>query len=156
MRFLADTTVGKLRRWMSLLGYDVVYDGRGARELLADPAVRRDGRTILGRCPSLRDEVAAAKRFFEIRGEDVIAQVQEVARAFPLDFPQRLFSRCSHCNVVLGNPVPLEAVADRVPPRVRRWRKAFRVCPACDRVYWEGTHTANILRRLREEAGLDV
>jgi uncharacterized protein with PIN domain len=86
MRFIADNTVGRLRRWLCLLGYDVVYDPRSAREILhalreEENAAWRGERTVetaaegtgeertapqrivvLGRCPTLAMEEGVMAR----------------------------------------------------------------------------------------------
>ncbi len=168
MHFIADNTVGRLRRWMSLLGYDIIYDPRSAREILAQPTAPGAGETILiGRCPGLvgsktgiSDGHNGAFRFFHIAQADLPGQMAEVVRAFPLDFARTAFSRCSHCNTLLTESLPLEEIAGAddpdhgIPPLVRKWRRLFRECPACQRVYWEGTHTARVRRCLREWTGV--
>ncbi|HUT22971.1 MAG TPA: Mut7-C RNAse domain-containing protein [Sumerlaeia bacterium] len=168
MRFVADNTVGKLRRWMSLLGYDVRYDPRSAREILRDPAPHPEEIVVLGRCPRLAaafaghgpPDTAPRADLFHVESPDLKAQIAQVTRAFPLDFSKTLFSRCSHCNAEVRGPLSLETVlADEsvpapVPEKVRDWRTQFYQCPSCRRVYWEGTHTERIRGFLREEVGL--
>ena len=187
MRFIADNTVGKLRRWLSLLGYDIVYDPRPARAILralreapnapppsdqsaAEPDASgcvRGGVIVLGRCPSLATEEAslapvgsAGERissypaFFQVESPRLSSQIREVTRAFPMDFAKAAFTRCSCCNLELEGPLALGAVADQVPALVREWRTEYYRCPACERVYWDGTHTEHVRAFLRDEAGL--
>ncbi len=155
MRFIADNTVGKLRRWMNLLGYDVVYDPRSAREILRAPDRPRDSETVvLGRCPGLAETPPPLpSRFFHLESPVLEEQLKQVARAHPLDFRKTLFSRCSHCNLELQGPLKLEdlppELRQAVPERVREWREDYFHCPKCRRVYWEGTHTAHIREELR-------
>ena len=154
MRFVCDNTLGKLRRWLALLGYDVTYDARPARALVFDGDVHDQERLVLGRCPSLVLEPGFEDRFFHVESETLADQLRTIAEAFPQDFTATFLTRCSHCNVALHGPVPLAEVEDRVPPKVRRWREEFLVCPECDRLYWEGTHTERIRAFLRDEVGL--
>lgn len=159
MRFVADRTVGKLRRWMSLMGYDVAYDARPARAILRDPAFA--GFVVLGRCPSLLEEKAGREaredgtRFFHIPSPVLSEQIRMVSREFPLDFSLTAFSRCQPCNTPLEGPLPLDAVVDKVPELVREWRADFFRCPRCGRVYWEGTHTARV-REVLKNAGVET
>jgi uncharacterized protein len=55
----------------------------------------------------------------------------------------RPFTRCMKCNGVLEEALPPDPVHNellqRLPPGVRH-KNAFRVCPGCGRVYWEGSH----------------
>ncbi|MCX7045527.1 MAG: hypothetical protein NTX50_08605 [Candidatus Sumerlaeota bacterium] len=152
MRFIADNTVGKLRRWMGLLGYDVVYDPRSAREIVrelcAADAQPDDSSAqkimVLGRCPSLAQDAQYLGLFMHVESGHLEDQLAQVVRAFPLDFGKTLFSRCSRCNSSLRGPLPLSEVEDRVPDQVRQWRTEFYQCVSCGRVYWEGTHTQRI------------
>lgn len=166
MRFIADNTVGKLRRWLGLLGYDIVYDPRSAREIVRDPDVVEGRWTVLGRCPSLADEQIAgfpprsAALFFPVESPVLTDQIREVAHAFPLDFTQTLFSRCTVCNLPLDGPMALDALPpatrESVPPLVVEWRHIYFYCPACHRPYWEGTHTERIRAVLQSEVGLEL
>ena len=157
MRFIADNTVGKLQRWMGLLGYDVVYDPRSAREIVrewsaadAQPDDSPARRTmVLGRCPSLARDAQYADIFMHVESGRLEDQLAQVVRIFPLDFSKTLFSRCSRCNSGLRGPLPLSDVEDRVPDQVRQWRTEFYQCVSCGRVYWEGTHTQRIRELLK-------
>jgi uncharacterized protein with PIN domain len=165
MRFIADNTVGKLRRWLGLLGYDIVYDPRPAREIVRDPAVVEGPWTVLGRCPTLADEQIAGsipgttRLFFPVESPVLTEQIREIARVFPLDFAQTLFSRCTLCNLPLEGPMALDALPvparEAVPPLVVEWRDRYFYCPVCQRAYWEGTHTGRIREVLRSEVGLE-
>ena len=44
--------------------------------------------------------------------------------------------------------VDKEAVFERVPPFVYLTQQRFAICPACNRVYWHGTHADDMLKRL--------
>ena len=170
MLFVVDNTLGKLRRWMSLLGYNVVYDARSAREILIHHGHYPKDLVVLGRCPGLFEEIARGKlprgkpsaRVVHFDSPVLEEQLRQIAREFPMDFTRTLFSRCTHCNVELDGPLRLEQLrpdADgepRVPPRVRQWRNCYQQCPQCDQVFWEGTHAERIRAYLRDQVGLAV
>ena len=59
----------------------------------------------------------------------------------------RLFTRCLRCNAPLQD-VPLSLARRSLPPRVACRDPDTRRCPACDRLYWNGTHTEQMRRRL--------
>ncbi len=166
MRFIADNTVGKLRRWLGLLGYDIVYDPRSACKIVRDPAVVAGQWTVLGRCPSLADEKIGGlppgevALFFPVESPVLTDQVREVTHAFPLDFSRTLFSRCTLCNQPLEGPMALDALPpparETVPPLVADWRDRYFYCPVCQRAYWEGTHTERIREALQTDVGLEL
>jgi len=51
------------------------------------------------------------------------------------------------CNVPLYEVVPT-AVADRIPPLAREVPGPVFQCPACERVYWRGSHARRMERIL--------
>ncbi len=111
LRFLADCMLGRLTKWLRLLGYDTAYDNVATDHELARRA-RAESWVLL-----TRDLDLAARRGLRtllIRSEVLEKQVQEVQDAFePL--PGLAFSCCSVCNLVLERASPAE-VADRLPP----------------------------------------
>ena len=61
--------------------------------------------------------------------------------------PADLFRRCLRCNAALEE-TDAEAARRLVPPFIARTQERFRRCPACDRLYWRGTHALRMRRRL--------
>lgn len=156
MLFITDNTVGKLFRWLSLLGYDVIYDPRSSREILKDPEFAATERVLLARCPTLLELKNPPQHFMNLESVVLEEQIAQVTRLYPIDFAHRIFTRCQHCNEPVRGPLPVDEVQDRLPPKVKEWRNEFTECPKCRRVYWEGTHSERIRRRLREKIGLKI
>jgi uncharacterized protein with PIN domain len=149
-RFAVDAMLGRLARWLRLLGYDVFYDAGVADAELARRAIV-EGRILLTRDRALPEEFRVpALRL--VAAEEPAAQLREIVSRFGLDWHSRLFTRCSECNAPLRPAAP-EEVAARVPPRVQEQRLAFRCCPSCGRVYWQGSHTERMLRSLERILG---
>lgn len=145
-RFLADAMLGSLARWMRIAGFDAAYEA----DLDDEDVVRRaltEHRIILTR-DRLMPREWTAPPVYVVQAEETLAQLAEVVGRFRLSDVVRPFSRCSLCNEALV-AAPEAAVRERVPERVRREQEDFRLCPACRRVYWRGSHTE------RMEATLD-
>jgi len=146
-RFIADAMLGRLARWLRILGFDTAYDPQIADEDL----VRRgltERRHILTRDRRLRDEWRVSNCII-LDSEDVDAQVTQIVTRLGLASAIRLFSRCPVCNALLV-PLPEDEARPRVPPRVAERHHTFAHCPECDRVYWEGSHTERMRARLKE------
>lgn len=146
-RFFADAMLGRLARWLRLLGFDCAWE----LDIEDDVLVRRateEGRIVLSRDRALAQEWRVSDIHL-VASELLAEQLREVIGRFELADRIRPLSRCSRCNVALRPTTPSE-VPGRIPPRVLEGRRVFRVCPRCGRVYWEGTHTDRILRRLAE------
>lgn len=142
-RFIADAMLGRLARWLRILGIDTAYEADIEDAELVRRALEQR-RTVLTCDRALPDE-------WRIEGIHVVPswavqeQLREVVRAFDLGEHIRLFSRCSHCNAPLRGISVREAEND-APAYVLRNVTELQRCPVCDRVYWEGSHTERIRR----------
>jgi len=144
--------LGKVARWLVLLGYDAAFvgaDGRPDTVLLEQ--ARREGRVFLTR--DTRIPAVAELRMLVIRAQSFEEQLRCVLGEMGLQ-PERkrLFTRCTCCNLAL-EPVVREAALALVPPLVRELPTAFWRCPGCRRMYWNGTHTQRTVKKL-ERMGL--
>jgi len=137
--------VGRLARWLRVLGFDVVYSNKYADDEIIRIA-EADGRVIL-----TRDAGLAARRsrapLLLIQSGSHLEQVREIVRAFHLQMFE-FFSRCLECNAPLLD-VDKESVFERVPPYVYLTHDRFALCPSCGRVYWRGTHVEEMIHRIQ-------
>jgi uncharacterized protein with PIN domain len=138
--------LGRLARWLRILGYDTRYEAHVEDAALVQSALREE-RVILTRDRALPEEfrVPALVLVEAERPED---QLRELVKRFGLDTEGRLFTRCSRCNGELEE-APRHLIAERVPPRVLRDHDRFKRCPGCGRVYWEGSHADRIRHAIR-------
>lgn len=146
LRFLADANVGKLAQNLRLLGFDTAYDRHLDDAGVADLAVQ-EGRVILSKDRGLlkRSKVVYAHL---VQNEDPEEQLLEVLRAFGLRPPYAAFTRCAKCNALL-EPVDKATVLHRLEPKTKKYFHDFRRCPACDRIFWSGSHHEAFQRRVR-------
>jgi uncharacterized protein with PIN domain len=151
MRFIADAMLGTLAKWLRILGYDTQYDTSLDDHQLVRLA-RAEGRLLLTRDQELARRPGV--QVLLIVSEHLDAQIAQVLADLDLE-PNRSFSRCPVCNELLLE-IDREAARSRVPLYVAETQEAFRSCPACQRVYWRGTHwqqMAEQLDRILESAG---
>ena len=150
-RLLLDCMLGRLARWLRLIGYDAAYENAAEDQELARRA-RFEGRVLL-----TRDFELASRRGLRtllIGSKDLEEQVRQVLAVLPIAYSDRT-PRCSQCNHPL-NPVERAEVADRVPPYVLREHADFHLCSECGRVYWPGSHFECIwasIKRFGAEGG---
>lgn len=145
MRFLADNMLGRLATWLRLLGYDTAYLPRADDAELARVARVQD-RILLTRDVELTRR--RGLRYVLIESELIEGQLEQLARALDLT-AQEAFSRCAVCNILLEQ-VSKEDVRDAIPPYVFQTQDQFRRCPQCGRVYWRGTHWANMQAQMQD------
>jgi uncharacterized protein len=144
VKFVADVMLGRLARWLRILGYDTLYDPL-AEDLALVRIARADGRILLTRDTDLgrRRGVQAIL----IASQNVLDQVQQVLSTCQLDPSSDAFSRCAVCNVLL-EPLDRETARGRVPTYVYHTQHHFHCCPECGRIYWRGTHWAAMQAQL--------
>jgi len=147
--FAADVMLGRLARWLRLLGFDTFYDNHAGDDFLAG-LVRREGRILLTRDHPLHWSLPAGASYL-VEADRHPAQLAEVARALALDRFD-LPPRCSRCNGSLVE-TSLARVEYLVPPFVRATQRRFCQCTACGKVYWAGSHAPRIADRLHLWAG---
>ena len=143
-RLLVDAMLGRLARWLRLMGYDAAYWRDGSDEALI-AAAKAEDRLII-----TRDHALAQRRGIRallITSEALDEQLAEARAA--LGAQPLSFTRCSECNGVLDN-LPHAAARDLVPPYVWQTQAQFRRCSLCGRVYWKGTHWPALHERLEQ------
>jgi uncharacterized protein with PIN domain len=145
-RFFADAMLGRLARWLRILGYDTSYEAHVEDAALVRRAVQ-EKRVILTRDRALPEEFRVPALVL-VEAERPAEQLRELVTRLGLDTEGRLFTRCSRCNAEL-EPVPRSQIAERVPARVLRDHERFKHCPGCGRVYWEGSHVDRIRSAIR-------
>jgi len=141
--FVLDSQLGRLARYLRLLGFDTLY-----RNDFTDAGIARisseQQRTLLTRDRRLLHRSIITRGYF-IRGTDPLNQVDEVLRRFDLYNDIKPLRRCIRCNGMLSD-VAKEAVFDRLEPKTKRYYNEFRICRDCGQVYWEGSHFRKMVR----------
>jgi uncharacterized protein len=137
LRFVADGHLGKLCRYLRLVGFDTVGDPWCTDEELAEISVTQR-RVLLTRDRGLLKRRAVTHGLF-VRDDDADVQLVDVVQRLQLGGRLRPFSRCMACNGLLED-VDKATVAGRLAEGTRRTVERFRECPECRRVYWEGAH----------------
>lgn len=151
-RFVLDVHLGRLAAYLRMLGFDALFPDNIADDYLAQVA-HDENRIMLTRDQGLLKRKIVIFGYW-VRATDPEEQLHEVARRFDLASRTRPFERCAHCNAVL-RPVEKAAILDRLEPGTARYYDEFRLCPACDRVYWKGSHVARLERLIAEITGAD-
>lgn len=141
--------LGKLAKWLRMLGYDTAY----AADVDDDEIVRiavRDDRILLTRDRMLCDRRMVRKRCVFVDWGSTSAQVRQVFRELGLTLDREfLFTRCTVCNGEIS-ALGKSEVEGRVPPYVYATQAQYGYCPHCDKIYWRGTHVQHVLEALAE------
>jgi uncharacterized protein with PIN domain len=142
-RFVLDTHLGRLARYLRLLGFDCLYRNDCHDDELARISSEQQ-RTLLTRDRALLQRRIVTRGCF-IRALEPRQQVIEVLRRFDLAGDVRPLTRCTRCNGLLQD-TEKDAVSARLAPRTRRYYRRFRLCPDCGQIYWRGSHFDKMTR----------
>ncbi len=135
--FMVDINVGKLARLLRMSGIDTWYDPTLGETGLARCAVANN-RILLSRNRDLLQRKIVTWGHL-VRAEHPEEQLIEIITLFGLQKMIKPFSRCLNCNALL-QPVKKSAILHRLEPLTRKYYHTFHLCPACDRIYWQGSH----------------
>jgi uncharacterized protein with PIN domain len=155
IKFIADNNVGKLARWLRLIGYDTLLfkqkdDGQMIKIALSENRVilTKDNQFMKRRL------VTNGKlKTIHIKQDDPKLQVQEVVKTLNLNYHFKPFSLCLECNRALIAR-DKEEVKNLVPAQVLETQTQYTQCPACHRIYWPGTHWQAMGKKLRDLQGV--
>ncbi len=136
-RFVCDLMLGKLCRWLRIMGYDTIVEGDD----------RKLKRLSTKRIVLTRDKQLETRNTILIKSLDLDGQLKEVVEKARLK-PQLAKIRCPICNGKLKE-VGKKDVEKDVPKKVLESQESFWLCSSCKKIYWEGTHWKGIRRRVR-------
>lgn len=148
--------LGKLTRWLRMLGYDVKYSNKLDDAQLITIA-KKERRILLTRDLELYQQATAKEvDAFYLEGKTEGEKLAELAKRFKIKLDIDMStSRCPKCNTRVKT-IPKEKVADKIEKSTYAYYNEFWECPKCGQIYWQGSHWGRIretLRRARELAG---
>jgi uncharacterized protein with PIN domain len=151
IKFIADNNVGKLARWLRLIGYDTVLVKQEDDAEMIEIALG-ENRVILTKDAQLMKRRLVTNntlKVLHIEQDDPRLQVQEVVRTLSLNYHCKPFSRCLECNGVLVARDKKD-VRNLIPARVFEAQTQYTQCPTCHRIYWPGTHWQAMDKKLHD------
>jgi hypothetical protein len=149
LKFVADRMLGKLAKYLVMLGTDTLYFTENSFAWLIELSKRQD-RVILTRNGKAAKLLPRCDHVL-VKDDSPEKQLRQVVKHFDLPInEQKFFSRCLRCNRSLEK-ITVQEASYRVPPYIQATQGDFSSCPECGRVYWRGTHCRRMgegLRRL--------
>jgi uncharacterized protein with PIN domain/sulfur carrier protein ThiS len=146
-RFAADVHLGRLARYLRLVGFDSLYRNDWVDRELAEISLA-ECRILLTRDRGLLMRSAVTHGYL-VRDTRPRAQLAEVLEHFDLFGSLSPFTRCSACNSLVES-VSRAEVAATLPARTAAHYDEFWRCTGCGRVYWQGAHYRSLLELFSE------
>jgi len=134
MIFVCDVMLGRLARYLRMLGFDTRYIRQGD-DRASFPAPSPETLFLTRkRTGTLRSHTRI------VRGNDPEEQLLEISDSIePYIDSAAFMTRCLDCNTLLID-VPKDEIEPFVPEYVYHHHDRFTTCPSCKKVYWEGSH----------------
>lgn len=152
MKFVADGMLGRLTRWLRLLGYDTEYlNVMEDKQLLA---IAKDEKRILltHDLQLYKQATAKGSDAFYVEGQTQAEKLACIAKRYSLKLSVDMTkSRCPKCNAQVKH-VTKRDVDGRVEKNTYARYEDFWICPKCRQVYWQGAHWAKIRTMLEKAA----
>jgi len=147
VKFITDANLGKLAKWLRILGYNTIfYTGSADRNFLRKAECEE--RVVLTRRKDMEGRQFSGQLVM-IRSDQVQNQLEEVIDKLHLrPDSERIFSICLRCNELLIK-INREEVSGLVPDHVYAGQTEFHMCSHCRGIFWPGTHMNNARRYLR-------
>ena len=136
--FAVDRTLGKLAKWLRILGFDTVFESDYSAKWFYENL--EPDRVLLTRIGYLSRQLAA-HRLVLIKANDLVGQLAQTIDELAITVNDiSPFSRCNTCNSVIAD-VAREKVFGRVPDYIWENHDNFSICRQCERIFWAGSHT---------------
>ena len=145
-RFIADVHLGKLARYLRILGFDTLYRNDYSDHEIVDIALK-EHRIILTRDLGILKYHQVTHGYWP-RNTQPRLQLKELIETLQLDKQFKPFTRCSTCNDRLMS-VPAEQVQHHLQEQTRLYYTEFYQCRGCRQVYWKGSHYYRLREWLR-------
>jgi len=137
LRFVLDCHLGRLAKYLRILGFDTLYAQQADDGWLATVS-HDEGRVLLTMDRGLLMRALVDRAAF-VRAALPKNQLLEILTRFNLADHVRPLRRCLRCNALLEH-VAKDEVIDRIPPKTKSWCLTYRRCSGCLHLYWPGSH----------------
>jgi uncharacterized protein with PIN domain len=146
MKFLIDGMLGKLSRWLRIIGFDTKYLNDAMDEELIQIAFLEDRILLTSDIELYRMATARGVNAFLIKGRTNFEKLAYLAKRFNIDL--RVDENNSRCPVCGSRTklVTKSKVRNKVPENTFKNYEKFWVCmnEECKKIYWHGSHWKRI------------
>jgi len=146
--FTLDAHLGKLARWLRMLGHDVTYDPQVTNtDLLEDG--RKQDRIIVTRDKELfQKAIKSSLNAILLKNDKIEKQLKEIASCLKISLELNP-KHCSICNGILEK-AKKRSINQKVPEQSIKIYNEFWECQNCGKIFWPGIHWKNMLKTLQK------
>lgn len=144
IKFLTDGMLGKLTRFLRILGFDTLYlKDVNDDELLM--IAQKDNRILITRDRELYHRAIKMNiRSLLITEINLKNQLSQIASKLNINLDLDIAeTRCPLCNTKLEK-IPKYEIKNKVPEKIFNLHEEFWICTKCNKIYWMGSHWKSI------------
>ncbi len=150
MKFVADGMLGRLTRWLRLLGHDVEYSNTMDDKQLIAITKKKKGVLLTRDFELYHQATTKGLETFYVEGETEAEKLAELAKRFGVKLNVDMTtSRCPKCNTTV-KPILKCKIEGKVKKSTFTYYNEFWTCPKCQQIYWQGTHWTKIRKTLEK------
>lgn len=146
--FICDVHLGKLCKYLRMLGWDTLYSNRTTPEEIIELS-RREKRIVLSRSLQLTHHKEVTHSLW-ISSSDPLEQLNYLVDKLDLSKQVNPLTRCLNCNERIVT-VEKQVILHRLEARTSTYYTEFFICPSCDQIYWKGSHYENMLKFIHRQ-----
>jgi uncharacterized protein with PIN domain len=147
VKFICDDNLGRLARYLRMLGMDTCFDDDIDDASLLKTA-GAEHRFLLTRDRKLKSK-SIPHGILILEDDDPLKQLSTVVGRLDLAIDTAsIFSRCSRCNTPCED-INRESLSGRIFPYILKTQERIKHCPSCGRYYWKGSHYKALLKKLK-------
>lgn len=136
-QFVADAHLGRLARYLRMLGFDTLFRNDWGDQELAHISAREQRILLTG------DRALLMHRLIthgcHVCSQSPRRQLEQLIRRLDLCRSIHPFTRCMRCNGRLAAVAKGDVLA-QLPGHVRLTHDEFRCCDSCGQLFWNGSH----------------
>jgi len=150
MKFITDGMLGKLTRWLRMLGHDVEYANNIEDQELIRIAKEENRILLTSDLQLYQHAIARNVESFLVEGKNEAERLSNMAKRFNFKLEIDItMARCSKCNGKI-KPVAKESLVGKIPKNTFTFYNEFWKCQKCGQIYWQGAHWKRISKTLEE------
>ena len=144
--FVIDTTMGKLAKWLRIMGLDAHYQ-HSYKKIEIENLLKK-GRILLTRNRALKDSLRPSVLIYSDRVQGQLMELKENG-LLPAT-SKNWFKRCIRCNIPLQS-AQIEDVQGRIPEYIISQNiEWIQKCTSCNRYFWPGSHRKRMLKQIKD------
>ncbi|MBS7654954.1 Mut7-C RNAse domain-containing protein [Candidatus Bathyarchaeota archaeon] len=157
MKFLVDGMLGKLAKWLRLMGYDVKYSIFPDKTLITE-AIKENRILLTSDIALYREATAKGVETYLVKGKNEVERIAEIAKKFNLKIEVNAESaRCPLCGSTLTK-IDKMLIKEMIPTQTFKFYSEFFICSNqnCRKIYWQGSHWKKINEVLLQAKKLTI